>query len=176
MNANRFLKYITLCFFAVFIISCGQIEEESDVIPDTVLDKEKFIQVLLDFSLAESATNLNIKNLSGSKFDSAYAFNPLKENNISRALYDSSLSFYSRNPKLFKKIYEEVLVRLSNMQVQREAKKDSIVKRDSLAKNDSLAKVMSVLSKKAGVKNDSVTKKAEVKNPKRKRRIKNLKK
>jgi hypothetical protein len=99
--------------------------------------------------------------LSGLKFDSAYAFNPLKENNIDQAKYDSSISFYSKHPKLYKKIFEEVLTTLSKMQAARAAKKDSTVKKDSVLKvlkKDSLAKTTSASKAEVPLKKDSLIK------------------
>ena len=135
---------------AAVFIACSQGEEENITIPENVLSEEKYVNLLVDFSLAESASNLNIKNLSGRQFDSTYAFNPLKENNISQGLYDSTIAFYSRHPKVYKKIYEEVLTKLSNLKTEREKiKKDTVIKPVVVA--DSLAKkTYTVILKKAG--------------------------
>jgi hypothetical protein len=115
-------KYIFLFLLSALLLSqCGAGPDSEDIeIPAGVLDEERYTQLLVDFSLAESAINLNIKNLSGAKFDSAYTFNPLKENNVSTGLYDSTIDFYSKHPQLYRKIYEEVLIRLSKIQTERE--------------------------------------------------------
>ena len=78
---------------------------------------------MVDFSLAESASNLNVKNLPAEKMDSAYAFDPLEENNVSRSQYDSAVSFYSKHPSIYKKIYENVLATLSKMQLRNDSAK-----------------------------------------------------
>lgn len=89
------------------------------IIPDYVLDKEKFSDVLVDFTLAESAAGINILNLQGAKGDTVYAFNPLFDNNVKRETFDTSLYFYSHNPKLFKEVYNLTLEKLSKMQASR---------------------------------------------------------
>ena len=109
------------CTLNVFI-RCESGKNEHSEIPTMVLNEEKFTQLLVDFALAESASNLNIKNVSAQKMDSVYAFNPLTENKVTKATYDSTISFYSKHPALYKKIYENVLTKLSKMQV----KKDSV--------------------------------------------------
>lgn len=127
MKNFKALKYSLLIFLTVFVIACGQ-QDGEPTIPPNVLSEEQYIDLLVDLSLAESATNINVKSLSGPKFDSAYAFNPIREHNISESVYDSTVAFYSRNPKLYKKLYEQVLERLNKMQVEREKnKKDTVV-------------------------------------------------
>jgi hypothetical protein len=112
------------------VSSCGSGSEEDIDVPTGVLNEETFTKVLVDFSLAESASNLNVKNVSGEKMDSTYAFDPLKENKISKAEYDSAISFYSKHPALYKKVYENVLTTLSKLQI----KKDTSVKVDPALK------------------------------------------
>jgi hypothetical protein len=68
-----------------------------------------------------------------------YAFNPLKQNNISKSKYDSTLIYYSQHPDLYKLIYENALQELSNLQTKRRALAvaDSIklIKKDTTQKN-----------------------------------------
>lgn len=101
-----------LIFFlgVLFLSSC---KEERATIPQDVMDREKFIEVLKDKSLAEAALNVNVKNVDGAKFDSVYNFNVYKENGITRAQYDSTLKYYSAKPKEFKEVMDEVLEKLN---------------------------------------------------------------
>jgi len=103
-------------FFSVFLFNACAPNEEDVTIPSDVLTEEQFIKVLTDCYLAEGAAGINIKNVTGQKFDSAYIFNPLKDNQISKPLFDSSISFYTKHPKLLKIIYEKILDRLSQIQ------------------------------------------------------------
>ena len=131
-------KYIYFSLVVVFITSCGA-NENGETVPETVLDKKMFTTVLTHFLIAESATNLNVKNADIAKFDSVYAFNPLKENSITKAQYDLTLDFYAKHPKLYKQIYEDALQQLSELQTQKRAAlvADSInkIKKDTLIKN-----------------------------------------
>lgn len=99
-------------FFTGFLIlfSC---KEENKAIAQDVMDKDKFIEVLKDKSLAEAALNVNVKNVDGAKFDSVYNFNVYKENGVTRAQYDSTLKYYSAKPNEFKEVMEEVLEKLN---------------------------------------------------------------
>jgi hypothetical protein len=103
-------------FFIAFIFNACTPSEENVKIPSDVLSEEQFIKVLTDCYLAEGAAGINVKNVTGQKFDSAYIFNPLKDNQISKPLFDSSVSFYTQHPKLLKTIYEKILDRLSQIQ------------------------------------------------------------
>lgn len=96
-------------------------EEEKPLIPPYVLKEEVFIKVTCDLALAESAANLNIKNVGAHQMDSTYAFNPFKENNIQKKDYDTSVMFYSQYPKLYKKLLDDALNRLSVIQSKKQA-------------------------------------------------------
>ena len=107
--------FIYIVFSSVLFFSCET--KETDIeIPPNVLSEDKLVKVLTDCYLGEGASGINVKNVTGEKFDSAYLFNPLNDNQISRELFDSSISFYSKHPKVLKIIYDRVLDRMSQMQ------------------------------------------------------------
>lgn len=112
MFKYRFLVIIGI----VFLISCEPPREEDETIPSNILGEDKFVEVLTDAYLCEGASGINIKNVTGSKFDSAYAFNPLKDNGIAKAQFDSTIAYYSNHPKKMKVVYEKVLDKLSQIQ------------------------------------------------------------
>lgn len=112
-------QFVFISALLIFFPSCGE-EKKKTKIPDNVLDKEKFSDLLVDFSLAESAGSINILNLTRpGQMDTMYAFNPLIDNNVKRSTYDTTIYFYSRHPKEFKEVYEMVLEKLSKMQASR---------------------------------------------------------
>lgn len=123
MSSSFIKKIILLPLLVVLVFSCGQSEEDKNTIPDNILTEEAFTKVLLDFALAESASNINVKNVPSERLDSTYAFDPLVENKVTRAQYDSAIVFYSKHPGLYKKIYENVLTSLSKMQVKKDTTK-----------------------------------------------------
>jgi hypothetical protein len=117
-------------FLSVGFFSCEPKNEAVVTTPPNILNETTFTKLLVDYALAESAANLNIKNVSLLRLDSTYAFAPLKENNISRSKYDSTLMFYSKHTVLYKKIYENVLAELSEIKTARDTlKMDSIHKK-----------------------------------------------
>jgi hypothetical protein len=106
-----------LIFISIILFSSCDSKEEELVIPPNVLSEEQLVKVLTDCYLAEGAAGINIKNVTGQKFDSAYLFNPLIDNQVSKPMFDSSISFYTQHPLVFKTIYDKVLERLSQIQV-----------------------------------------------------------
>lgn len=129
MRYSSSLKIVFLLSVFLSCFSCGKKKENAVKIPDGILSEEKFTKVLTDFALAESASSMNIKNVNITKIDSVYAFNPLTENKITKSQYDSAINFYVSHPDLYKKIYENVLVSLSEMQAKRNPlKKDTVSK------------------------------------------------
>jgi hypothetical protein len=123
------LKSIILFSLTILFVSCGKNAEKKVEIPAGILNQEQFTKVLTDFALAESAANMNIKNVIIQKTDSVYAFDPLLENNVRKSQYDSTILFYTANPELYKKVYENVLVALSELQAKR-----NTIKVDSISK------------------------------------------
>ncbi|MBX3163361.1 MAG: DUF4296 domain-containing protein [Bacteroidetes bacterium] len=121
MTGLRNLWQKLIVVFSLFIFSCSQKTSET---PANLIPRETFVNVLVDFALAESAANMNIKNVAFNKTDSVYNFNPLEENNVTKAQYDSALLFYSAHTELYKEIYQDVLVRLNAMQTQRDSLKN----------------------------------------------------
>ena len=102
----------------LFFSSCKPTSEEDEVVPETVLSEDQLVKVLTDAYLAEGASGINVKNVPGEKFDSAYVFNPISDNRIDKAVFDSSMAYYTRHPKKLKLIYDKILDRLSVIQAE----------------------------------------------------------
>jgi hypothetical protein len=120
---------IIISFCCVIFYQCSQNNLESEDAQDNILNKELFSKILVEFALAESAANLNIKGVSVQKIDSVYAFDPLYENKVRKSQYDSTLIYYAHHPKEYKIIYENVLVVLSKLEA-----KHSLVKTNTIKK------------------------------------------
>lgn len=128
MAFSFFSKILFAVTVLTVVTSCTKNDDVANI-PQSVLSEEQFAKLLVDFALAESTSNINVKNLPADKMDSVYNFDPLIDNHVSKGAYDSTITFYSKNPALYKRVYETVLAELSKMQV----KKDS-VKVDQVSK------------------------------------------
>lgn len=104
---------IKLFIVSILLFSCKPKQEEDEVIPETVLTEEQLVNLLTDAYLAEGASGINVKSVTGEKFDSTYLFNPLKDNHIKKSKFDSSMAYYTRHPKKLKILYDKVLDKLS---------------------------------------------------------------
>lgn len=111
-----FKHLFKILIVSAVLVSCKPQKEEDQPLPTYVLSEEQLVKVLTEAYLAEGASGINIKNVTGEKYDSAYVFNPLKDNNIEKAQFDSSMAYYTKHPKKLKIIYEKILDRLSVVQ------------------------------------------------------------
>jgi hypothetical protein len=102
---------------SALFLSCG--ENSIDSPPPGVLSEDSFAALLVDLSLAEGAMSMNVLNVKGNQIDSVYAFDPLKERNISRGRYDSTLRYYTEHPEQYKTVYQKVLSNLSSLESAR---------------------------------------------------------
>ena len=109
---------IKLFIVSFLFFSCSPKNSDDDNVPETLLTEEQLINTLTAAYLAEGASGINVKNVPGEKFDSTYLFNPLKENNIDKVVFDSTMAYYTRHPKKLKIIYDKVLSKLSEAQAK----------------------------------------------------------
>lgn len=123
---NR-LHILTLAL-SCLVSACGLLQKNESEVPKGILSPSEFRDVLVDFALAESASNLNIRSVKPDKLDSAYSFNPLKDRGLRQSQYDSSVQYYSAHPKLYRAVYDSVLTTLNDYRLSREK-----IKRDSLS-------------------------------------------
>lgn len=130
MRFFSFIKFILPAVILLSVTSSCSSEEAEVSVPANILSEEAFAKVIVDFALAESAGNINVKSVAGDKMDSVYAFDPLIENKITKSQYDSAITFYSKHPSIYKRVYETVLSELSKMQVKQDSiKVDSVSKK-----------------------------------------------
>ena len=113
-----YTKLLKICLVSCLLYSCKPVNEEDETVPNNLLSEEQLIKVLTDAYLAEGASGINIKAVSGEKFDSTYVFNPLMDNKIEKSKFDSSMVYYTRHPKKLKLIYNKILDELSAIQAK----------------------------------------------------------
>ena len=110
------------------LCACKRIEFDKED-PIGLISEQELAEIIADYALAESAANLNIKGILNSSTDSVYAFDPLRERDIRKSQYDSTLAYYSGHTEEYKKVYEKVLEILSAKQTQfQQTKADSVSK------------------------------------------------
>ena len=94
--------------------------EDSVIIPDTVLPKEKMTAVLVDIHLIEATMNLNVMSSESASIpgSSTLSIDVLKKHQITKKQYDESFIFYTQHPDLLNEIYQEVINELSRLQAK----------------------------------------------------------
>jgi hypothetical protein len=129
----------------VLLVSCHFKNKEAKY---PVIPEKKFEKLLIDYHLAEGITyseyyrvktkNHKIMNVNDSV---------LKSYGYSRAIFDSTVSYYSDNPEKFDAIYDKVIAQLSRIQAevqQKMAKKQAIeekkLEKERKTNNEKMAK------------------------------------
>lgn len=108
---------LCLCvlFVFLFFFSCSKKEEK---IPAGIISKEKMVQLLVDYHLAEAQTQFHsttddAKTLKQSYYKFIFAKHKTDYNKLKK-----SFDFYSSHPEIFSKIYDDVITELSKKQAE----------------------------------------------------------
>jgi hypothetical protein len=114
------MKKIVFFIFLISVFSC-HLKKKGNNYP--VIPEERFINLLVDYHLAEGVSNseyyrLKTKNRKYMNVNDSV----LKSYGYSRALFDSSISFYSGDPDKYDQIYDKVIARLNRMEAEIEQK------------------------------------------------------
>ena len=107
---NRLVILILL--IPLFIMtSCQRDKPHRDL-----LEKDEMIPLLIDLHLAyaiQSSSNFRTLSLNVDSMDTyTYIFD---KHGVPKVVFDSSVAWYSRHPKLFTDIYDEVVMNLTQM-------------------------------------------------------------
>lgn len=108
-------KYFVSLLLILSLLSCSKKEEK---IPDNVVKPEQMTGLLVDMQLVE-ATLLHVQqsNQNASRYKKKLIDLVFEKHNISKAKYDSSLTYYTtKNIKALDKIYADVITELSQQQ------------------------------------------------------------
>lgn len=105
---NKYLLLCTLCSILVIFVACNR--------PKGVLSQGKMADVITDLYKLDGS--LAAKGIGVEKINekNEYYTVVLKKYDITQAEFDSSLTYYTKNPKKFERIYENVLSNLTDFQ------------------------------------------------------------
>ncbi|MFC2080799.1 DUF4296 domain-containing protein [Bacteroidota bacterium] len=104
-------KILLISLVLLGILACHRDKPGKNILP-----AEDMVPVLIDMHMSYAIqTEPNIREISR-KVDSidshSYIFN---KHNVAKADFDSSISWYSRHPKQFTAIYDEVVMKLTRL-------------------------------------------------------------
>lgn len=91
----------------VVLVSC--IDQTPPPPPENALEKEKFVDVMVDVHLVEAAINQKFVKVNDSTQASYRYYKHLFEkHDITRTDFDSTFNYYMRHPKLMSEVYTQV--------------------------------------------------------------------
>lgn len=120
-------KVFFLFLFIASFFACQQQEER----PNSILDKGKMTEVLVDVELLEAVVKQKMLDRKYPKKNvPVYYHQVMEKNGISYEQFQESFSWWSIHPKKMKEIYDEVNNKLEAMkeELPEEKKKDEVEK------------------------------------------------
>ena len=108
---GKHIKLLLPSLLMVLMFSCNTNRMK---VPDNIVNEEKLVPLLVDIHLTDALLNKERKPQK-EKYEKSLKMYPsvLLKHNINRADFDSTIRFYSKYPKEFALIYDEVLRELS---------------------------------------------------------------
>lgn len=94
---------------------------DRDRVPNYVLNEEEFTNLIVDIHIAEATYGQkrgSYRSLDPEAF--SYYKTVLEENNITKELLDTTIYWYSNHPKVYLKVYDRVIGRLSELEAEAE--------------------------------------------------------
>jgi hypothetical protein len=103
--------YCLLLIVAITALSCSH-RRYGDIIPP-----KKFVNVLVDIHIADGIAVENMSHARGVLLDSTSLYGSVfNKYGVNRAMFDSTMSFYSEHPDDFQKVYNKVTAKLKRME------------------------------------------------------------
>lgn len=116
---NGMVKKIILFSISLSLFLVGCSDKEGDKLPETILPVQKMEKVMLDVHLLEASVNQNIIKPN----NAAPLSEIFKKHDITPKQYQESFDYYTQHLDSLDKIYELILIDLSEMQAEARAKK-----------------------------------------------------
>lgn len=117
---NSIAKYLLLICSIPIWLSCSEQDEEL-VIPESIIDKDVFSEILADVTLIQSMKNLNAtKEMMVRDSIGAFYLAVWEEHGINESSFTESFNFYKEHPELMAEIYAESASILKRLEKQAE--------------------------------------------------------
>ena len=109
------MKKAIIISLALFLLSCSNRKKT----PDYVISHDDMINIIIDIHLTDGLLTQNKVRRKLAKKDSLNYYDAIFNSyGYTRADFDTSIYFYSKNINEYDKIYEEVLNRLNEMETK----------------------------------------------------------
>ena len=111
--------YLFLICLSVFY-SCSKKQGEKQ---NNIISKDTMALVIMDLHIVDAAISLNSFDMSAEDFDKKKLYAQVfKQHKVTRAKFNESLKYYSKNLAEINEIYKEVIIGLSKKQAEVRAK------------------------------------------------------
>jgi hypothetical protein len=121
-----------LAWTALLLIACGA----NDKLPDGVLERPKFVQVLAGATLIEARMNQELTVDAAPAIPVRSYYDDLfREQGVDREAFERTVDHYAAHPMEMKAVYEDVLLLL--LRQKNEAAQLPLMKADTLSKDSS---------------------------------------
>ena len=111
-----------LIHILIFLLtSCSP---DSVSIPDNIIQPDKLVPLLVDMHKADAEKQVNrIYYADSTRSDTVNYGLIFSKHGVTRIVYDSSMSFYTRHPEIFDKVYDQVIESLNQEKIEKETAK-----------------------------------------------------
>ena len=106
------LRTILMLLFTAFIMSCAK--NSGHISRKYLIPQEKFTNILVEMHMIDAITNAPEYYRKFSATDSVNVHAGIfKKYDVSKAMFDSTMVYYTRNPEQYQKIYDDVILKLN---------------------------------------------------------------
>lgn len=104
-------KFLVISFILLTLVACTKDKPGRNIIP-----AETLVPILVDLQLVYSLQSSSSFRMLSRKVDSIDTYSYVFEkHDVTKADFDSTISWYTKHPKLFTEVYDEVVMEISLM-------------------------------------------------------------
>ena len=127
------LKIFLFISGILLILSCS--DDPTKVSTKNMIERETFVNVLVDIHIMDAISNESMYFRHFAPQDSVDFYSSIfQKYNITKAEFDSTVVAYTRQPGLFKEVYDDVLLKLNVMLDEAKEIEPKFEKEDPLKK------------------------------------------
>jgi hypothetical protein len=105
-------RFIAILFFTAALLSCQ--DDFTKIRKKGLVPREDFVKILVDIHLADALTNGSMFSRKFEPGDTVELNESIfRKYNVTKAQFDSTISMYIRQPDVYMKVYDEVLLKLN---------------------------------------------------------------
>jgi hypothetical protein len=113
------MRKILLLIIPFILFSCYHTQKEMTFDMSKVLPMDKMVSLFTDLQLVEGAVNIKQRESKPlDRYSQIYLDYVLKQHNITREELDESVRYYTYHIQELDKVYEQVIINLSRLEIE----------------------------------------------------------